>query len=109
MPELGYVDLHAGRKCSEWFTEAGLTDLSMQIKAQRMQYPGPDDMGSIFVDMVPEPDDTDNGWLEPLRDTFAAGLLDEDTFDRARQELAAWYADPRAFYYYGLLFVAGKA
>jgi hypothetical protein len=40
---------------------------------------------------------------------FEAGLLTEEMLDRARQELATWYTDPRAFCFWATVFDAGRA
>jgi hypothetical protein len=108
VPELEYIDLHAGRKCSEWFTAAGLTDLHMDVKPYKWHHSTVNEQEPSRLDLVPFPGDTSNMWWETLQDMLAAGLLDDATVDRARQETKAWYNNPNRFYYWALLFVAGK-
>jgi len=61
-----------------------------------------------MLDIVPKPNDAESQWLDAQQDIIDAGLLTENMIELAQQELADWYADPRAFYY-GLLMVAGRA
>ena len=109
LPEFRYIDLETGRRCSEWFTEAGLTDLTMEMKIERWLHRDSDKMEPHGLDIVPQIGDIDNMWLDTQDEMINAGLLDEEMLDRARQELREWYANPHAFYYYALLFVAGRA
>jgi len=109
LPEFRYIDLHAGRRCSEWFTEAGLTDLTMELKIERWLHRDIDKMEPHGLDIVPQIGDIDNMWLDSQAQIIDAGPLDEGMLNRARQELVEWYENPHAFYYYALLFVAGRA
>lgn len=108
LPEFRYIDLETGRKCSRWFTDAGLTDLDMQVKVERWLHRDVEKMEPHGMDLVPQVGDIDNMWLDTQQEIIDAGLLDEGMLERARNELNEWYANPHAFYYYGLLFVAGR-
>jgi ubiquinone/menaquinone biosynthesis C-methylase UbiE len=109
LPEFRYIDLQTGRKCSESFTEAGLSDLTMQLKVERWLHPDIDRMEPHGMDIVPQVGDIDNMWLDLQQDVLDSGLLNEEMLNKARLELAEWYNNPHAFFYYALLFVAGKA
>jgi SAM-dependent methyltransferase len=109
LPEFRYIDLQTGRKCSRWFTEAGLTDLRMELKVERWLHRDVEAMEPHGMDIVPQPGDIDNMWLDSQAEIIDAGLLDEGMLERARQELLEWYENPHAFYYTALLMVAGRA
>jgi hypothetical protein len=108
-PELSYIDLQTGRKCSEWFTEAGFTDLTMELKVQNWRGLGTEPLEPIMLDIVPKPGDAESQWLDAQQDIIDAGLLTDNMIKLAQQELAAWYANPHAFYYYAVLLVASRA
>jgi SAM-dependent methyltransferase len=108
-----YYDLRAGRKCFDWFSSAGLDDLQITVKAERMQYPGSEHMEHHFAwDLIllyePESGFEEQValWAERM---IAEGLLDEETLERAKEEARAWYQDPSAFNYWTLIFAAGRA
>ena len=108
-PELSYIDLHTGRKSSEWFTGTGFTDLTMELKVQTWRGLGTEALDPIMLDIIPNPGDAESQWLDAQQDIIAAGLFTENMIDLAQRELAAWYENPHAFYYHALLFVADRA
>jgi ubiquinone/menaquinone biosynthesis C-methylase UbiE len=109
LTELFYLDAQAGRKCPEWFTKAGLVDLNLQVKVFKVDYPGADPMEPSFLDYLPGKDEPDHPFLDIYRDIMAEGLLDQATYDRARQELVDWYQRPFGFRFWALVFIAGRA
>jgi len=107
-----YYNMSAGRKCPELFHKAGIRDLEIQVKAERTQYPGSDYMESSSWDilLLREPETSGEkkfvSWLDRM---LAEGFLDKEMLDRAIEEARAWYADPRAFNFWTLVFAAGTA
>jgi ubiquinone/menaquinone biosynthesis C-methylase UbiE len=104
-----YFDLFAGRRCPEWFSKAGLTDLKLQIKIFKVEHPGAENMEISFLDFMPSLEETDHPLMERFRPIFAEGFLDTATYQQAREELKAWYQHPYAFHYWALVFAAGRA
>lgn len=111
-PTMVYYDLSAGRKCLEWFSRAGLDDMKIEVKAERLQYPGTEYMEHSIWDIVlleePESDGQKQLALWNER-TIEEGFLDQETLERAKGEIRAWYQDPAAFNFWILVFVAGRA
>jgi ubiquinone/menaquinone biosynthesis C-methylase UbiE len=103
-----YFDIFAGRKCPQWFRTAGLTDLDVQIKIFKIEYPGAEFMTLHFLDFLPPLEDTGHPIVERFKPVFAEGYLDHTTYEQARAELIAWYQHPHAFHYWALVFTAGK-
>ena len=103
-----YFDLFSGRKCPEWFSKAGLTDLNVQIKVFKVEHSGADNMELSFLDFMPSLEETDHPISERYRPMFAEGFLDVATYERARAELMEWYTNPHAFHYWALVFAAGR-
>jgi ubiquinone/menaquinone biosynthesis C-methylase UbiE len=103
-----YFDLFSGRKCPEWFSKAGLTDLNVQIKVFKMEHPGAENMELSFLDFMPPLEETDHPIMERYKPIFAEGFLNKATYEQARAELIAWYQHPYAFHYWALVFAAGK-
>jgi hypothetical protein len=108
---MGYYNMSAGRKCPELFHKAGINDLEIRVKAERLQYPGSDYMESSLWDilLLREPETSGEkqfvSWIDRM---LAEGFLDTETLDRATEEARAWYDDPRAFNFWTLVFVSGK-
>ncbi len=104
---------HSARRCSEWFTSAGLEDLTMQVKVYRVQYPGSDEMKPHPIDLLPYGEENEYGWYAAIDNVLdamiAEGFLDRETLRQATDEARAWYADPRAFHFWVMVFAAGKA
>jgi ubiquinone/menaquinone biosynthesis C-methylase UbiE len=107
--ETDYFDAHAGRRCPEWFSEAGLTHMDIQVRVFRMEHPGAENMKIQNIDWLPAMDDAESPFQKAYARVFEEGLLDEDTLARARQELMAWYKHPHAFHFHTYVFAAGKA
>ncbi|MHA2301097.1 MAG: class I SAM-dependent methyltransferase [Candidatus Thorarchaeota archaeon] len=103
-----YFDLFAGRRCPEWFSKAGLSDLKVQIKIFKVEHPGAENMEISFLDFIPPLEDTTHPLMERFRPIFAEGFLDKATYAQAREELKAWYQHPHAFHYWALVFAAGR-
>ena len=106
-----YLDVGAGRKCPSWFSEAGLESLQVKAKAEHLQFPGSEYMNESIWDHLPlhKAESASERQLELwFERAIAAGLLDRETFARAREEARAWYQDPRAFNFWVLVFVAGR-
>lgn len=109
VPESNAIDLHAGRHCPEWFLKAGLTNLSVNVKVLRINYPGAANMEPGTLDIVPAIDPMTGPVAEVYDELIAEGFLDEHTFNAAREELVAWYKHPYAFHFWGYVFTAGQA
>ena len=109
---LFYYDMHAGRKCPEWFRKAGLEEVRIEIQPRGVKYQGPDGMEWHAQDLLvlDEP-----GWaiqrqiVSDHQRMISEGLLDEETLERAIEEARAWYKDPDAFQYWPEVFAAGRA
>jgi ubiquinone/menaquinone biosynthesis C-methylase UbiE len=109
---LYYYDMHAGRKCPEWFCEAGLQDVRVQVQPRRIQYQGSDNMHPSVFDLLVlgEPGTSGEKLLATLEErVIARGLLDEETLERAKDEARAWYENPGAFRFQPEIFAAGQA
>jgi ubiquinone/menaquinone biosynthesis C-methylase UbiE len=108
-----YVDLNGGRKCVEWFAKAGLTNLKVEVKADRVQYPGASGMAPGLMDLLLLGDIVEPKMHQAALKMYEAictkGYLKEDTLRAAQEEARSWYRDPSAFHYWGLVFVAGHA
>jgi SAM-dependent methyltransferase len=106
-----YGDFGSGRKCPYWMTEAGLEVRQVEIKTERVQYAGAERMEPSEGDyvLVQEPETNMQKqlalWLDEAIDR---GFLERETLERAKEEVQAWYQDPRAFNYWVLMFVAAK-
>jgi hypothetical protein len=75
------------------------------------QYPGSDRMEPCVIDLLPLDeleDDSKRHVLWHHERMIAAGVLEQETIDRAMEEARAWYANPRAFHYWLLVFAAGR-
>jgi hypothetical protein len=108
-----YHDLSAGRKCFDWFSSAGLDDLQIRVKAERTQYHGSESMEhrpSYDRLLLDEADfGTEKQVALLTKKMIAEGFLDEETLERAKEEVTAWYKDPSAFNFWISVFTAGRA
>jgi SAM-dependent methyltransferase len=102
----------AARRVPEWLTAAGLTDFSIQLRVYRQQYYGSPDAAPHPMDMLPYGGDDPHLWYAGYDRTYRAmideGLIEPDLPKRAVDEARAWYADPRAFHFWVMLFAAAK-
>jgi ubiquinone/menaquinone biosynthesis C-methylase UbiE len=102
-----YWDFHAGRKCVQWYTDAGFEELRVSSRVEDWWYPGGTGKDSVFFQAV--------RWEHPyFQATFVEpairdGFLDQETVDKAHEEMAQWTQDLRAFCFNPLIFVAGRA
>ena len=107
-----YYDMRAGRKCPEWFMHAGIDNPQISVKAEHLQCVGTEYLTPHVWDLVlwKEPESAGERqvalWLEGA---ISEGFLDPETLEQAKEELLAWYEDPRAFNYWTLVFAAGTA
>lgn len=103
----------AARRVPEWFAAAGLSDLRIQVKVHRVQYHGAADAKPHPIDMLPYGGEDQHGWYAGFDETYRAmideGLIDEDLLRSATDEARAWYADPRAFHFWVMIFAAARA
>jgi ubiquinone/menaquinone biosynthesis C-methylase UbiE len=105
-----YIDIESGRKCPEWFAEAGLRDIKMEIKVFNFTYSGSRDSGlNETLDLLPAQHGAKTPLAETFQDIYAEGLLDPATAKQAREELAAWRNDARSFHFWACVFAAGRA
>jgi ubiquinone/menaquinone biosynthesis C-methylase UbiE len=117
-----YGDLHAGRKCMQWFNQAGLTNVEIRIQPRRVKYRGHKDMhpwGGDFLALerreafLPERErkqnlELDERMKQDHQRMIDAGLLDEETLERAKAEAQVFYDDPDAFQFWLEVFVIGR-
>jgi ubiquinone/menaquinone biosynthesis C-methylase UbiE len=111
-----YIDWHAGRKCAEWFHQAGLVDVQIAMQPLRVAFQGHKDMKPRPLDLLIWDESASLGEYHSAQDHFsfdhqrmiAMGLLDEATLERAKQEARAWYKDPGAFEFWPEIFAAGR-
>ena len=113
---LVYFDMHSGTKCTGWFTKAGLRDLDVRGKLDVATFIGSDKSVSGFLDilrpMEANEDTSGPAWEQRTLDyeqMISQGLLDEQTVKKAEDEARRWYHDPDAFFFYPLIWVAGRA
>lgn len=109
VPESNSLDLHAGRRCAEWFSKAGLKNFHADVKVVRVNYQGAGNMEPGILDIVPAIDPVDGPTAEIYEEMVKEGFLDRKTFDEAREELVEWYKHPYAFQFWAYVFAAGKA
>ena len=110
---LVYADLHSGTKCASWFAKAGLSDLDVRVKpdaTHHATFAGK----KTFLDLLrPSENDADSPvWQQRIHDyelMVRQGLIDEQTIDAAEEEARQWYQDSEAFFFYPLVWVAGRA
>jgi len=103
--ELYYWDWEAGRKCPEWFTKAGLTNLQVKVKLGDVEYHGSKITGLSKLNLF----SADGAESEIYRDMFSKGFLNPDTLSRAKAELDCWYSNPNAFCFSALIMAIGTA
>ncbi len=112
-----YYDMHAGRKCADWFHQAGLSDMQLLIQPRRVKYQGHKDMKPYSTDfLVLEEGDSDTimmsavkkGWHIDQQRLIDLGLLDDETLKRAIAEARAFYRHPGAFQFWPEIFAAGR-
>ncbi len=114
-----YYDMHAGRKCVEWFHKVGLVDVRIEVQPRRVKRQGLEYMKPSAVDLLVFDESESGGWGEGyqraqvrMRSDYqrmiAMGLLDEETLERAKEEARAWYKDPSAFRFWPEVFAAGR-
>jgi SAM-dependent methyltransferase len=114
-----YFDIHAGRKCVEWFHMAGLTDIQINVQPRRVRYQRREGMRShrlegirpnIFdLQYLDEPQSDDQQQMKSrLQEMIALGLLNDETLERAIEEIRAWYNHPGAVHFQPEVFAAGR-
>jgi hypothetical protein len=111
-----YINWHAGRKCAEWFHQAGLKDIQIVMQPCRVAYQGHKDMKPRALDLLAL--DVPKSWgeyhyaMERVRydhqRMITMGLLDEATLKQATEEARAWYENPGAFQFWPEIFAAGR-
>ncbi len=107
-----YTNVHAGRQIAGWLTDAGLKELRVEVRAERVQYCGSPHMAPSVRDVVPvrEPKTpTEREIALVTQELIDGGLPDAVTVERAREEIVAWYQDPHSFHFSLLIFAAGRA
>ncbi|MBN1685732.1 MAG: methyltransferase domain-containing protein [Spirochaetales bacterium] len=113
---ISYFDPQAGRKCAGWFTEVGLENLEISVRSDTVTYHGAYRFKPGSWDLLPRHcDDEDYAKSEiqkPVDALYKAmvesGEMEQGDLDRAVEERADWYKNPRAFSYYPKFFVAGQ-
>ena len=110
---LFYWDIHAGRKCPEWFHKAGLEDIRIEIQPRRVKYQGPNGMEPDALDFLVLDESESEPWyqrqfMSDHQRMISEGLLDEETLEKATDEARAWYKDPDAFQYWPEVFAAAR-
>lgn len=109
-----YADFHSGTKCAGWFSKAGLADLEVRVKPDYVHFASKEGAEKSFLDILlpSEDDDESPGWQQRTQDfevMIKKGLLDEQTLDSAEKEARQWYQNEDAFFFYPLIWVAGRA
>lgn len=114
-----YFDIHAGRKCVEWFHQAGLTDIRIEVQPRRVRYQRREGIRShglegtrpsVFdLQYLDEPKSEDQQQMKSiLQHMIARGLLNDETLERAIEEIRVWYNHPGAFHFQPEVFAAGR-
>lgn len=108
---MSYGDDHAGKKCAGWLAAAGLVDIQIRVKPERIQYSGSEFMEPSDWDLLPV-DVPKSPWerqiAQDINVMIGEDLLDATTVTAARQEAASWYSDPHAFFCNILVFAVGR-
>ena len=90
------------RKCVEWFSKAGLSDLKVE-GIPNVRHPGTEDF---------EPDtwrlSLEGPFSEVYKNMFAEGFLDNETLEQAQKEMDAFYSDPYAILFGGSFVASGR-
>ena len=103
----GYWDLHAGRKCVQWYTDAGFEDMWVSSRVEDWWYPGAPGKDTFFFEATHFQHE---GFVHSLIDqAIADGCLDWETVDKACEEMAQWAQNPHAFYFHPLVIAGGRA
>jgi ubiquinone/menaquinone biosynthesis C-methylase UbiE len=106
-----FYDMQAGRKCLEWFSQAGLADVRLLVKPS-LRYQGSPAMkpGAADLLVIKEPENSAQQQVAVLLQRLVRdSLLSQDVLDRATAEARAWYQDARAFHFWPEVFIAGRA
>ena len=109
MPECAYFDLHAGRKCAEWFSLAGLSDLRIEATIFRIDHHGAEHMEPGGLDLLPRIGGQESPWIEVAPDLLSGGFIDSASIEAAERESEEWYKRPDAFNLWAYLYVQGTA
>ena len=112
--ELVYFNMHSGTKCPDWFVKAGLKDLDVRVKLGAAHFAGVERKEPSFLDLLRprKIDENTPVWQQRSLDfeqMISQGLLDEEMVVQAEEEALSWYANPDAFYFYPLIWVAGRS
>ena len=109
MPECAYFDLYAGRKCAEWFSLAGLSELRMEATVFRLDHQGAEHMETGGLELLPRIGDRETPWAEVAPELIDGGFIDSASIEAAAVEAAEWYQRPDAFNLWAYLYVQGTA
>ena len=112
--ELVYFNMHSGTKCPDWFVKAGLKDLDVRVKLGAAHFAGVERKEPSILDILRprKIDENTPVWQQRSLDfeqMISQGLLDEEMVVQAEEEALSWYANPDAFYFYPLIWVAGRS
>jgi SAM-dependent methyltransferase len=102
----GFWDLLAGRKCVEWYSEAGIENIELKLKVEDWLYPGSIDMDSSAADFLNLDEKSD--W-KAVCEAVDQGFMDKEVLKKARAETIAWKANPHAFHYHPVVMAVGRA
>ena len=101
-----FRDFYAGRKCVQWYIDAGFTDLEISTRVEDWWYPGSAGKDTWFF----ESSHFHNEYSHFLLDrAIEGGYLDRETADMAVQEIKHWEQNPHAFFFHPLITIRGRA
>jgi ubiquinone/menaquinone biosynthesis C-methylase UbiE len=101
-----YWDFHAGRKCVQWYTDAGFEEMRVSSHVEDWWYPGAPGKDTLFFQGTHWKTEFTQYLIDQA---IAGGFLDRETADKALEEMTQWTQNPHAFYFHPLVFAAGRA
>ena len=101
-----YTDFQAGRKCVQWYADAGIKDLQISGRIEDFYYPGASTKDSVFFDFLSLRHDFLNIYFD---EAIADGYVDREILDKAREEAEKWLQGPHVFCFNTIIHAKGKA
>ena len=101
-----YIDFQAGRKCVQWYADAGIKDLQFSGRIEDFYYPGASTKDSVFFEFLSLRHDFLNIYFD---EAIADGYLDREILDKAREEAEKWIQGPHVFCFNTIIHAKGRA
>ena len=101
-----FRDFSAGRKCVQWYIDAGFTDLEISSRVEDWWYPGSAGKQTWFFESTHFQKEYSR---DLMKRAIARGYLDRATADKAVEEIKKWEKNPHAFYFHPSITITGRA